>query len=112
MKEWSDARKHAFIVSVLRAGTRRYPPKYEVLNEAKTEKRVNSKTGRVAQHYLCATCCGEFPSTGVQVDHIQPVVGKEGFVSWDKYIANMFCDKDNLQVLCIACHKIKTKEEQ
>lgn len=112
-KEWTPARKHAFIVAVLRSGTRRYPPKYETLNEAKTEKKKNIATGRVAQHFRCALCSLDFPSTGVQVDHIKPVVDpRKGFTTWDNYIKRLFCEKKNLQVLCKPCHKKKTKEEQ
>lgn len=112
-KEWTAARHHAFIVSVLRAGTRRWPPKYETLNAAKTEKKKNVKTGRLAQHYLCAMCEADYPATMVQVDHIQPVVDRsQGFIDWDTYIARLFCEKDNFQILCKPCHVIKTKEEK
>lgn len=112
-KEWTKARYHAFIVSVLRSGTRRYPPKFETLNEAKTEKKKNKRTGRIAQHYLCAICESDFPATEVQVDHIKPVVDPtRGFQTWDKYIQRLFCSKDNLQVVCRPCHKIKTQEEK
>ena len=99
-------------MSVLRTGTRRWPPKYEILNEAKTEKKVNALSGRIAQHFRCATCGEDFPAKGVQVDHILPVVPNSGFTSWDSYIENMFCEKENFQVLCVDCHKIKTKEER
>lgn len=112
IKAWTEARYHAFIVAILRAGTRRYPPKFETLTEAKTEKRINTKTGRIAQHYLCALCEEDFPAKEVQVDHKKPVVGKEGFTTWDKFIKNLFCDKKNLQVLCKFCHDIKTKGER
>lgn len=111
--KWTDARKHSFIVSVLRAGTRRWPPKYETLNEAKTTKKKNKLTNRVAQHYLCAKCKKDFPSTQVQVDHIDPVVDPaKGFQGWDTYIERLFCPKENFQVLCKPCHKKKTKEEK
>lgn len=110
---WSQARRKSFIVSVLRGGSRRWPPKYETLNEAKTEKKINSLTGRLAQHYRCASCKGEFSSKHVQVDHINPVINPtEGFVSWDSFIENLYCEKDNLQVLCTTCHDIKTKQEK
>ena len=112
MNKWTPARKHSFIVSVLRTGTRRWPPKFETLNEAKTEKKTNVKTGRLAQHFQCAICQAEFPATGVQVDHVNPIVGIDGFTTWDIYINNMFCEKENLQVLCIACHKSKTQGER
>jgi 5-methylcytosine-specific restriction endonuclease McrA len=46
------------------------------------------------------------------VDHIVPIVDPAvGFVSWDSVIDRMFCDSSNLQLLCRACHKIKSQEE-
>jgi len=110
---WTDGRKKAFITSVLRSGSRRWPPKYETLNEAKTQKKINIKTGRLAQHYLCADCKEEHPSKNVQVDHIKPVIDQQvGFTTWDSFITRLFCDKDNLQVLCKTCHDTKTKKEK
>lgn len=109
---WTEGRTHAFIVSVLRAGSRRWPPKYLTLEAAKTEKKINSKTGRLAQHYRCAACEKEFTNKDVQVDHIVPIVNANGFTSWDAYIDALFCGTENLQVLCIPCHKIKTKKEK
>ena len=112
LKEWSSARRHSFIVSVLRAGTRRWPAKYSVLNAAKTEKKINKKTGRMAQHYKCAECKKDFPASTVSVDHINAVVGPEGFTTWDAFIDNLFCEEDNLQVLCKTDHDQKTKDER
>lgn len=109
--QWTQGRINAFIMSVLRSGTRRWPPKWAVLETSKTEKKVNSKTGRIAQHYKCASCSNEFTSKDIEVDHIKPVVPETGFVSWDDVIKNLFCGEDNLQVLCTSCHKKKSKEE-
>ena len=53
---WTQGRINAFVMSVLRAGTRRWPPKYETLNAAKTEKKKNPKSGREAQFYRCNMC--------------------------------------------------------
>jgi 5-methylcytosine-specific restriction endonuclease McrA len=100
-------------VSALRAATRRYPPKYETLNEAKTEKKVNKKTGRLAQHYRCNACKQEFPAKEVQIDHVIPAIDpKVGFVDWNTFIERLFCTKDNLQCLCTSCHDKKTREEK
>ncbi len=113
MTEWTTARKKAFIISVLRSGTQRYPPKYLTLNEAKTEKKINSKSGRLAQHFQCASCKKDFPAKDVNVDHISPVVcPKQGFVSWDVYIERLYCEKENFQILCKGCHTIKTQKEK
>lgn len=106
---WTVARFNSFVTSILRSGSRRWGPKYETLNNAKTEKRINPKSGRLAQHFLCAKCLQEFVAKDVQVDHIKPI----GFdKTWDQFIDGLFCEKENLQVLCTACHKIKTAGEK
>jgi 5-methylcytosine-specific restriction endonuclease McrA len=111
--DWTPGRKKAFIISVLRGGTRRYPPKYLTLNLAKTDKKINSKTKRLAQHYLCNMCNQEHTAKDVQVDHIEPIVDPvKGFQTWDIFIDRLFCSADNLQVLCKPCHLIKTQLEK
>jgi 5-methylcytosine-specific restriction endonuclease McrA len=111
--EWTEGRKRAFIVAVLRNGSRRWPPKYQSLTLAKTDKKINEATGRMAQHYRCNICEGEFPQKQIEVDHIVPVVDpKKGFTTWDTFIKRLFCPIENLQVVCKSCHKNKTKEEK
>ena len=51
---WSDAKFKSWIVALLRRGSIRYPPRNEALKEAKTEKKINPASGRLAQHYVCA----------------------------------------------------------
>ena len=108
-KSWTEGRRKSFITSVLRGGYRRWPPKYECLNGAFTEKKINIKTGRVSKHFKCNECQQEFPTSGVNVDHILPIVNpSEGFISWDSFIEGLFCSIDNLQVLCSECHTAKS----
>ena len=113
MVKWTEGRFKSFIISVIRSGMRRYPPKYEALKNAKVGKKINKASGRLAEHYKCAKCKEEFPQKEVQVDHKKPVVDpKMGFVNWNVYINRMFCDIKNFQVLCKPCHKEKTKLER
>lgn len=109
---WTAARKHSFIVSALRNAWRRYPAKWVVMKEASVGKKTNKKTGRLAEHYLCKKCKKDFPAKEVSCDHISPVVSSEGFSSWDEFIARLFCEQENLQVLCNECHKVKTNLER
>jgi hypothetical protein len=110
---WTDAKFKGWIVSLLRRGTMRFPPRNDALRAAKTEKKINVKTGRMAQHYKCVGCNEEFTAKGVVVDHIEPVIPVGvGFTTWDEYIERMFCPVDNLQVLCGICHDVKSKEER
>ena len=110
--EWTEGRKKSFITSVLRSGSRRWPPKYEVLANAYTETKINPASGRLAKHFKCAICGGTFTSTNVEVDHINPIIGSRGFTTWDDFIERLYCSIENLQVLCTPCHKEKTKRER
>lgn len=71
---------------------------------------------------MCNGCKEEVPKSvideekrkrvnNLHVDHIEPVVPVTGWVSWDSCINNMFCEISNLQVLCGACHKVVTADE-
>lgn len=111
--EWTDSRFRSFVTSALRAASRRWPPKYKALKEAFVGRKTNKKTGKLAMHYKCAKCKKHFVAADVQVDHVLPVVDpKVGFVSWDDFINRIFCEIENLQVLCKPCHKVKTDEEK
>lgn len=106
---WTEGRYRSFITSCLRAGFRRWPPKFDVLKSALVGRRLNKKSGREANHYLCAECGETFPQSNVQVDHIKPI---GDWSDWGVAIEALFCEAENLQVLCKTCHKKKTKEER
>lgn len=110
--EWTEARFNSFVKGGLRGISRRWPPKYETLAKACVGKQTNLLSGRQAKHYTCAGCSGNFPAKDVCVDHIEPVVPVTGFTTWDEVINRMFCESENLQVLCAACHKVKTSKEK
>lgn len=111
--EWTAARFRSFVVSALRTATRRWPPKFKALKAAYIGRKVNKKTNKMAMHYSCAHCSRHFVASDVQVDHIFPVVDpRTGFVDWETYIGRMFCEKENLQVLCKPCHSSKTALEK
>lgn len=110
---WTQAKFNSFIKNNLRSASRKWAP----INECK--KRANVGRGV----YKCAECKEEVAPTtvcpetrkrikNVFVDHIVPIVDPEvGFVSWDSVIERMFCDSDNLQLLCKGCHDIKSLED-
>lgn len=109
---WTEARYRSFITSALRGATRRWGPISDVLKKARTSRGF----------YRCNGCGEEVPASkkvngrrvkNIHVDHINPAVDpREGFVSWDKFIARLFCEAEDLQALCEDCHKIKTDEEK
>lgn len=111
--EWTEARFRSFVTSALRAASRRWPVKFKAMKESFVGRKTNEKTGKLAMHYKCAGCNKHFVATDVQVDHVKPVVDPvKGFISWDVYVDNLFCELENLQILCKPCHKEKTAEEK
>ena len=111
--EWTEARFRAFIISALRAYMKRFPPKWKALKAASLGRLINKRSGRLAEHYRCAECLEPFVARDVQVDHINPVVDPaKGFEDWPTYMERLYCEADNLQVLCKPCHKDKTNEER
>jgi hypothetical protein len=83
---------------------------------------VKSKARVSRGFYTCASCKEEVPASlktekgrvnNVYVDHIDPVVDPSvGFTTWDDFIERLFCEEDNLQVLCKACHDEKSSKEK
>jgi len=108
---WTEARYRSFIKGGLRNVSIRWPPRYRCLAAAKVGKRINPKTGRLAEHYTCAKCLDIFPAKEVEVNHILPVIPLSGFTSWDETIERMFCEAPGFEVLCKPCHKLVTKQE-
>ena len=108
--EWTEAKFQSFIKNQLRQATQKWAP----IQQARKAAWIRRGW------YLCAECEEEIPTTivvdrkrkkNVIVDHIDPIVPTTGWVSWDHCIDRMFCELDNLQVLCLGCHKIKCAEE-
>jgi len=104
-----------WLLPKLRDLSRQWPRKG--VAQAKARVKVESgefyKNGNpiILTKYKCAICGGLFDKEEVDVDHIQAVVGLDGFTNWDDYINNLFCDSDNLQILCKADHYLKSQAE-
>lgn len=111
--KWTEAAFRSFIKGNLRRVTMKWGPISESLKNARTRRGF----------YMCAGCAEEVPAStrdengkrvkNALVDHIEPIIDPAvGWVSWDTTIDRMFSEAPNLQVLCYACHKIKTDNEK
>ncbi len=110
--QWTEAKFKAFIKNNLRSASRKWAPIQEVKKEANLRRGI----------YLCSECKSEVAPTkregkkrvkNIFVDHIEPIIDpKTGFTTWDECIDRMFCEKDNLQLLCGECHDKKSMEER
>lgn len=109
---WTEAKFNQFLRGNLRRTSQKWPPISNALKKARVDRG----------EYLCAECKEIVPATikvdgkrvkNVHVDHIEPVVDPNvGFVDWNTFIDRMFVEDEGLQVLCNACHTIKTDKEK
>ena len=110
--QWTESKFNSFIRNQLRSATRKWAPINNVKKAANVSRGV----------YFCSCCKQRVPPTvkvgkkrvkNIFVDHIEPIVDPEvGFVDWDTFIERLFCEEDNLQLLCGFCHDQKTLKER
>lgn len=112
--KWTEARFNSFIKGILRAGSSKWPPKWEVRKAARTARGLYKCAGYLCKAHIVTASVkvrGK-RKNNVFVDHKIPIVGNSGFASWDAFIEGLYCEVDNLQVLCKACHDAKSKAEK
>ena len=115
----TEAAFRAFVMSAIRDKTKRWAPISNCKKAARTRRGF----------YRCAECGLEVPASvygvyksgkrqgaqrripNIVADHIVPIVPVTGWQSWDSVVEHAFCEQQNLQALCKACHDVKTKEE-
>lgn len=129
LKAWST---EAAVNSALRRAFKMYPPYIQVLNNAKSEYFPLSKKGKPMRRvrFLCAHCNNTFPQylmvtvkkgknkgkkrkeKQIQVDHIISIMPTDGStIDMNQKVVRMFCPLEGLAVLCLECHKAKSKVE-
>lgn len=107
---WTESRYWTFIRSALRQAWSKYPVKYQVLNDNRRPFTGTDK--RTKWEYQCAECKEWFKSKEVQVDHIESAGSLKSYEDLPDFVRRLFCEADNLQVMCKPCHKTKTQEER
>ena len=117
------------IRSALRRAFARSPAVQNVKLKARSEHPKYKKDGTLAKkphvRFECAICHKLFKGTEIACDHIDPVIDiEEGFEDWNVFVDRLWCEEDNLQMVCsyklkynelhdgiTSCHNIKTAEE-
>lgn len=96
------------IINLLRRARFWKPPN---LVKNKHRRKNQSNNTKLKYEYQCNHCKKWYPDKEVQVDHIEPVVATTGFVDYNTYIERLFVEEEGYQVLCLECHKTKSKKE-
>lgn len=100
----------SFIRSALRQKSRWWKPITECKTKAKRPYKGPNK--RQKFEYQCNTCKNWFPDKQINVDHIIGAGSLNCGADLDGFVNRLFCESDNLQVLCTTCHDEKTKLEK
>lgn len=99
----------SFIRSGLRQKSRWWKPISECKLNAKRAYKGPNK--RQKFEYQCKSCQKWFPDKQINVDHTVPVGALNCAEDLPGFVNRLFCEVDNLQILCSGCHDIKTKQE-
>lgn len=100
----------SFIRSGLRQKSRWWKPITECKLKAKRAYKGPNK--RQKFEYQCKSCKNWFPEKQINVDHIIPAGSLNCAEDLPGFVERLFCEQDNLQVLCENCHNIKTQNEK
>jgi 5-methylcytosine-specific restriction endonuclease McrA len=97
----------SFIRSGLRQKSRWWKPITECKLKAKRKYKGPNKRQRF--EYQCNICKEWFAEKNINVDHIIPAGSLNCAQDLPGFVERLFCEINNLQVLCTTCHDNKTK---
>ena len=100
----------SFIRSALRNKSRFWKPITECKLAARRLYKGPNK--RQKYEYQCNACKNWFMEKKINVDHIIPAGSLSTSTDLPGFVERLFCEVNNLQVLCEACHDIKTKTDK
>lgn len=100
----------SFIRSGLRQKSRWWKPITQCKLNAKRAYKGPLK--RQKFEYQCNSCKNWFAEKNINVDHVVPAGSLNCAQDLPGFVERLFCETDNLQVLCTVCHDVKTKSEK
>ena len=86
----------------------------KVINDAEV-KHSDPKRPRVKRWVMCAICKKPEARSYMQADHLEPLVKIDSSLedmTPNELVHGTWCEEENLQPVCVKCHKIKSLGEQ
>jgi 5-methylcytosine-specific restriction endonuclease McrA len=106
----TEAAFWSMIRSTLRNKSRFWPP-IKLCKQLVRRKYIGPRRLQKWE-YQCGQCKNWFPEKNINVDHITPAGQLRSANDLPQFVETLFCEIDNLQVLCSDCHDSKTKREK
>lgn len=107
----TEAQYLAFVRSALRSKWLRWAPRSEALKSARRAYKGPNK--RQQWEYACAVCGNNFGAKEVEVDHYPKDAGSILKIEdTGQFCANLFCEVDNLRIVCKPCHSVYTHSQK
>lgn len=106
----TEAAFWSFIRSALRQKSRFWKPIKQCKDSARRKYTGTNK--RQKFEYQCAACHKWFAEKNINVDHIRPAGSLNNAQDLPAFVETLFCEVENLQVLCSTCHNSKTQSEK
>lgn len=105
---WSESAFWQFIRSSLRQKSRWWKPRLLCLQNARRPNQ--SKNKRLKWEFQCSHCEKWHQQKFVEVNHKIPVGTLMCAADLPAFVENLFCEVDNLEVVCKQCHSIHHKK--
>lgn len=102
----TEAQFWSFIRSKLRNASRWWKPITQVRNDARRPYKGENK--RQKWEYMCSNCKKWWNVKEVEVDHIIEVGSLKSAEDLPGFVERLFCEKQNLRLLCKHCHSQST----
>lgn len=107
----SESAYLAWIRSALRSKSLRWPPRNEALQLARRAYKGTNKLQK--WEYFCKLCEDWFKAKEVVVDHFPKPAGSIlSTADIGEFANNLYCEVNNLRVLCSTCHDCHTLSEK
>lgn len=100
--------------SFIRSGLRQKSRWWKPITECKLSARrpYTGPLKRQKFEYQCNSCKKWYPEKKINVDHIVPAGTLTCANDLPAFVERLFCEQENLQVLCEVCHNEKTQKEK
>lgn len=110
--KWTEAAFFAFLRSGLRNMSRRWRPLVMDALVAARRPSQSKKNLRLKWQFQCCRCLKWKSRKNVEVNHRIPVGSFNCIEQAGEYIARLFCEVDELEVMCKRCHLQETADQR